>query len=306
MRYSRDELVGLLSLLGGVALFSTIEITAKTIGSRVDPVVLTFIRFLTTGMLLLALATPEIRLRLRPLGWKDFRIFCLIGGIGIALAIPIFHLAILHLRKAASAAVIFSVNPVFALLFARFINREPWTLRKWSAAALGVLGVACFALESGQFQIASAQGLLWMLLSAALFALSICLAKKYIAAYGAMLLMGGAALCGSIMLLPLAGLTLWHTGVAGLQDAWRPVLYIALIGTALAYFLYYFGLLNTSVSRSSMTFFLKPVLASLLAMLLLGERFNLYMLTGTLLILSGLVLIVLTGRPDKRNAVLEE
>ena len=41
-----------------------------------------------------------------------------------------------------------------------------------------------------------------------------------------------------------------------------------------------------------MTFFLKPVLASMLAVLWLGEQINLFMVLGSLCILCGLVITV--------------
>ena len=37
---SRDELLGMGGLLGGVGLFSAVEVASKIIGPRVDPVVL--------------------------------------------------------------------------------------------------------------------------------------------------------------------------------------------------------------------------------------------------------------------------
>ena len=137
-----------------------------------------------------------------------------------------------------------------------------------------------------------------MLVSGLFFALSICIAKRVVARYGAMVLMGFSSLFGSLVLLPLALARTWGTGLESLAAAWVPVLYVALAGTALAYFLYYFGLVNTPVQLGSMTFFLKPVLASLLAVLIIGEKVNAFMVTGTGLILAGLVLVIAKRRPE--------
>ncbi|MCK9195631.1 MAG: DMT family transporter [Syntrophales bacterium] len=126
-------------------------IAGKIIGFRVDPVVLTFLRFFLTGIILIIICIPMLRLRLTPLSWKDFGIFLLNGLISIALGITLFHIAILTMGKAASAAVVFSVNPVFVILLFRFINKESWRLHVWVAALLGVLGVSFFAYESGAF-----------------------------------------------------------------------------------------------------------------------------------------------------------
>jgi len=52
------------------------------------------------------------------------------------------------------------------------------------------------------------------------------------------------------------------------------VAYVVFLGTALAYVLYYYGIMNTSAQKASPAFFLKPVLASLLAAQILGETIN--------------------------------
>jgi drug/metabolite transporter (DMT)-like permease len=289
---SRDELLGVLSLLGGVGLFSTVEIASKIIGPRVDPVVLTFLRFFLTGIVLIIICIPMLRLRLSLPKGKDFGVFLLNGLIGIALGITLFHIAILTMEKAASAAVVFSVNPVFVILLSRFVNKEPWRLHVWAAAGLGVMGVSFFVYESGGFLTGSLQGLVLMLLAAFFFALSVCISRRVVGDYGVMMLAGFSALFGSLLLAPLAWYRLPGGGIGQIVGAWLPVAYVVVFGTVLAYVLYYFGILNTSAQKASLTFFLKPVLASVLAALILGEKINGYMMAGTTLILCGLIVTV--------------
>jgi drug/metabolite transporter (DMT)-like permease len=287
---SRDEIIGTLSLLGGICLFSTVEIASKIIGPRVDPIILTFIRFFLTGLLLILINIPELRRKAEPFCRKDYGIFLMNGFIGITLALSLFHTAILVLDKAASAAVIFCINPVFIFLLARYINHEPWSGRKWAGVCLGVAGVFCFAYESGVFSWTSLNGLSLMVFSSFLFALSTCISRRVVARYGALVLMGFSSLMGSLILLPLAFLRLEMDGLSGMIDASFPILYVTLFGTSLAYFLYYYGLMKTSAQRGAVIFFVKPVLASLLAVLILGETINPYMMGGIVLILSALVL----------------
>jgi drug/metabolite transporter (DMT)-like permease len=100
--------------------------------------------------------------------------------------------------------------------------------------------------------------------------------------------MGFSALFGSLFILPLVWLNVTSQELAHLRIVWPPLLYLALPGTALAYALYYFGFLNIPAQKGSMTFFIKPALASVLAALLLHEKINVYMISGTILILMGL------------------
>jgi len=288
--FSRDEIIGNLSLVGGVALFSTVEVASKIIGPRVDPIVLTFIRFFVTGLLLILISLPMLRLRAEPFSLRDYGVFLMNGLIGITLALSLFHTAILVLDKAASAAVIFCINPVFVVILARYINHESWNGRKWIGVFLGLAGVFCFAYESGVFAWHSLHGLSLMVLAAFLFALSTCISRRVVGRYGAPALMGFSSLAGSLILLPLAAIRIETAGLALIISAAMPMLYVTLMGTSLAYFLYYYGLLNTSAQRGGMIFFLKPVLASLLAVWILEETINAYMLGGIALILSALFL----------------
>lgn len=294
---SKDERLGILSLIGGVGLFSTVEIASKLIGGRVDPVVLTFTRFFVTGVVLIAVSLPLLRMRMEPLRAKDYGLFALNGIVGIAIAISLFHVAILILAKAASAAVVFSVNPVFVLILSRFINGEGWGARKWVAVLFGVVGVGCFAYESGTLSGASLRGLGLMVAAAFFFALSVCISRRIVPRYGVTILMGFSSLIGSLLILPMALMRFPDQGFAGLAAAGLPVAYVVLAGTAMAYGLYYFGILNTSAQTASLTFFLKPVLASVLAALFLRETINAYMITGTALILTGLIFAVF--RPQR-------
>ncbi len=299
----RNETLGMISLLAAVTLFSTVEIASKIIGPQLDPLALTFIRFLLTGIVLLALSLPALYPGRSPLGARDYGIFCLNGFLGISVAISLFHLAIQTMGKAASCAVVFSINPVFVLILARFINNEPWTGRLWIGALTGAAGVSLFSFESGILSRSSVAGIGLMLLSAFFFALSICISRRAVTRYGAMVLMGFSALFGSLLLLPLIWLRFTPRDPAPLGDIWLPLLYLSLPGTALAYALYYFGFRYLPAQRGSLTFFIKPVLASILAALLLHEQLNFFMLAGTALILLGLAAaLVKPERKQRREA----
>ena len=300
---------GTLALLGAIVLFSTVEIASKAIqvgcGAHIDPFLLVFLRFFVTGLGLLAIGIPSARQRGVVLGPRDLGILCLNGVVGIALSISLFHVAILAFHNASSAAVVFSANPVFVALLAPLINREGVSLRQSVAVVLGGLGVLCFAFESGHLESASIKGLLVMVGSAFFFAIGICVSRRIIPRYGPLLTMGISALFGSLVVLPIG---LWRSTSPILPELSKglwPLLYVTLAGTALAYGLYYYGLAKTSAYRASVTFFLKPVIATALAMGLRGERVNAYTASGTVLILLGLVLAVLgdTWRSARRREV---
>ena len=289
------ERSGLLALLGGIALFSTIEVASKQVGPRISPFVMTFIRFFVSGSILLLLALPALRRAGPALKRRDYSIFLLNGFLGVTLSLTLYHSAILAFEKAASCAVVFSSNPIFVLLLARFINRESWSAAKWFSVIMGAAGIACFAWESGAFAPGSLFAIGLMLASAFFFAAGICVSQIVVRRYGVLVLAGFSSLFGSLLTLPAAAWSVARGGLGPLGEVWPQLAWIVLAATALAYVLYYFGLSRTTAFKASQTFFLKPVLATLFAMFWINEKINAFMIAGTLLILGGLFTGILPG-----------
>lgn len=281
-----NHLKGYISLLGGIFLFSTIEVVSKKVGTEINPTLFTFIRFFITGVVLLVASIPILKKREYALNRKDYGIFILNGFFGIAVAISLFHYAINVFENASSAAVVFCANPIFVVLFAPLINKTKFAMSSFLVVMVGLIGISCFVMEGGSFQESSLIATLLMLGSAALFGASICLTKKYVSNYGAMVFMGFSALFGSLFLLPvifvIGPVASWQSFSAD----WVPIMYVVLVGTTAAYFLYYYGLSHTSLVSGSMTFFLKPIIATILAVIFLpNERITVYSIVGTSFIL---------------------
>lgn len=288
---SPHPLRGWLALLAAVFLFSTVEIASKILRDQatIHSTLLVFVRFLVTGVVLLGLSWSKWRGKPH-LTWRSYGIFAINGFVGITLSITLFHDAINLFTNASSAAVVFSVNPVFVTLLAPFVNRERWTKGKVAGCLMGACGVVFFAWETGQLDSQSLRGLGLMLLGAFLFASSVCISKRIMPRYGAMVVMGFSGLFGALFLVPMLVTGFGPDTLAELAKGWLPVLYLSVVGTALAYGLYYYGIHQTTAQGGSMSFFLKPVIASVLAVLILNETINWYMIAGTLLILAGLFL----------------
>jgi drug/metabolite transporter (DMT)-like permease len=70
-------------------------------------------------------------------------------------------------------------------------------------------------------------------------------------------------------------------------------MYLAIVATGLGYFLYFYGISHVEASLGSMTFFLKPFIAALLAWLVLGETLTAAVLLGGATIIIGIAITVL-------------
>lgn len=282
---------GMLSLLAGIVLFSTIEVASKLMqigGGQAGhfPFWLAFFRFIITGIVLLYPALHILRLRGVTLNSQDILALSGLGLLGVTLMSGLYHLAITFL-PANVAALVFSCNPVFVVFFAVPVLSEKITFRKLAAAALCLTGILVLARD--RVAGVSLTGLLLMLASIIIFALYTVLFKKMTPRYGALPITAFAGLAGGIFLLPLAlGVEGWPVVAYSTAD-WMGITYLALVGTALGYFFFIYGISHVEAGTGSMAFFLKPFLAALFAWRVLGEALTVPMLIGGAFILSGMV-----------------
>ena len=295
---------GLLLAVLGILAFSTIELTCKALRQRleaasevpIDGFTMCFLRFFASGVILLALFYPAFRRAGGRLAAHDCLVFLANGLACVSISISLYQFALPCFRNASSAAVVFSSNALFTIVFARFINGEAWSIRKWLAMAVGVVGILCFFFENGRPDGQIGLGLLLMGLAALAFALSVCITRRVVARYGAGMLMGASALIGAIVVLPMA---LWKCprGVlASCATGWRELAFVILIGTAVGYLLYYGSMKYISAYLASMTFLLKPIFACLLAVCLAGEKLNAWTIAGTAIIVCSLLVTSLPAR----------
>ena len=298
------KLLGTICLLLGIGLFSTVEICQKLIvqgcGCHIDPYIMVFVRFIITGLILLAVGLPLLWRKGKHLAFADWLHFTLNGILGITLCLSLFHLGIDKFQNASSAAVVFSANSIFVVILARFINAEKWALNKWIAVLFGLIGISMFIYENGSPDMTTLKAIGVMSFSALLFALSVCYTKKTIAKTGAMVYMGGSSLIGGLLALPMFFIISdlsFGAAIAPMKDAIFEMSYMVFIATALAYCLYYTGISCTSAFHASMAFMLKPVLACVFSQLanvcgiLSSERaMNAWTITGTVLIVVAMCL----------------
>jgi drug/metabolite transporter (DMT)-like permease len=287
---------GLSALLAGVVLFSTIEVASKLmqIGGGIvgrSPFWMAALRFIIAGTVLLF---PALRkLRSQRFGLRDAAALAGLGLLGVTLMSSLYHLAITFL-PANVAALVFSCNPVFVVLFAPLVLPEKITLRKLGAVALCLIGI--WILARDRTENLSQVGLFIMLAAIIIFALYTVLFKKMTPRYGALPVTAFTGLFGGLCILPLA---LWVEGfpLAGYGPVdWISMAYLSLIGTALGYFLFIYGLGHVEAGIGSMAFFLKPFLAAIFAWIVLREELTAPMLIGGALILGGMAVALVRVR----------
>jgi drug/metabolite transporter (DMT)-like permease len=193
------------------------------------------------------------------------------------------------------AALLQSTLPAFGLVFAHLhLPGERMTWAKSVGVILGVFGVA--VVFSNQLAIAGGKalaGCIALVLSALFAAYSNVLVKAHGKNLEPAILAAGQMFFGLIPLM-LVGLLLEGNPLA---FRWTPMavvsmLYLAVVGSVIAFLLYYWLVHNMDVTKSMLIALVTPVVAVVLGMVVLGEELTWRTILGGLMIMAGIGLIV--------------
>jgi drug/metabolite transporter (DMT)-like permease len=202
------------------------------------------------------------------------------------------------------AAVLQSTFPLFGLVVAHFyLPSERITTLKVVGVLLGILGVV--VIFSDQLSIAGSMALLGsvaLVLSAVFGSYSNVLVKAYGGKIDPQILAASQMVFGFVPLLA-AG---FATEGNPLRFNWTPMAiislaYLVVVGTVLAFGLYYWLVRRMDVTNTMLIALVTPVVAVILGMMVLHEQLNWRMVAGSACIILGLALIVLR---KQRKAVL--
>ena len=265
------------------------------------PLTFAGIRFVIAAIILFSL----IAVRRVPLPRKrrDLLLLALTGVLSFSLNYGLVFWGEQYISSGL-AALLQSMLPAFGLIIAHYyLPRERMTLPRMLGVLLGVLGVA--VIFSNQLQVSRPRAL-WG--SAALVVSAFCAAyaNVLVKTYG--LNLQPSVLAGGQMVFGLIPLMLIGIPLEGnpLKFHWTPIalislLYLAIVGTVIAFLLYYWLMHNMDVTKTMLIALVTPVVAVVLGMLILKEELNWRTLVGGVMIMSGIGLIVV--RKGKTNAV---
>ena len=203
------------------------------------------------------------------------------------------------------AAVLQAMITVFGLLLAWiFLPAEKITRLKIFAVLLGIVGVAVIFVE--QLRIESVMAFIGCL-AIVVGAFAAAQASILIKARGSSL--HPASLVCAQMICGLPALILYAVIVEGnpfaLNWTWSAigcVLYLTVLGTIAAFWLYYWLLSRIESTKAMMISLVTPLIAVLIGGIFLDERLPAQTLAGGLLIIASIGLIVLRRRPKEPDA----
>ncbi len=294
------RLFGILAGLAAAGIWGGMYVVSKVVLDVIPPFTLLTLRLILGGAGLGAVILARGGFRATRQDWR--RVF-LVGVVGYGFSLGLQFTGT-RLSTAATASLVTSASPVFILLFGAWLLQEPVTRRRLAALALASLGVLAVLDPSsaslGQRAFLGNLALLGAALTWGLYSVLVKQASGYLNTLEVsfIVLFGGLPIG-----VPLAWVELTTIGMGEITSGVvAGVLYLGIISTALAMYLWNKSLALLDAGLVSLLFFAQPVVGVALGALLLHEPLGLPFWLGAALISGGLLLAAATpGRvPSKQ------
>ena len=282
------SLLGIISGLSAAAIWGGMYVVSKVVLEIIPPFTLVTLRLLLGGLALwlIRIFHRENKIETNQI-WRVFGVGLI--GYGISLG---FQFVGTKLSTAANASLVTSATPAFILLFAWMILRERITTLRLAALLVSTLGVVAVidprTAELNPTMFLGNLSLLAAALTWALYSVLIRIVTRNLDVLTVSLI---AFLGGLPIVIPLGTWELSRTSLGSISlGTIEGVLFLGIISTALAMYLWNTAFAVLDASVASLTFFAQPVVGSLLGWFFLKETITPLFLLGGLLILIGLIM----------------
>jgi drug/metabolite transporter (DMT)-like permease len=284
-------------LLLVAVLFGGTWPAGKVAVEHAPPLTVATARFLLATVLLVGL----IRLRGRPLALparRDVPLVFALGLTGIAAYQAFFLIGLVRTPASDGAILAPGLIPVFTTLLAWRAFGERPSRRVWLGFAIAVVGLVVVVDPAGAVSSSRLVGDLILVGASVCWASYTILGRSATTRFDPLLATTYASAAGTLMLAPFS-VTGWETLVHAGAATWLAVLYLAPLGTVLAFVLYYDGVRALGAARAAAFTLLVPVFGVSSAILVLGEPLRAGLAAGGLIVLAGLWLV---QRPARDHA----
>jgi drug/metabolite transporter (DMT)-like permease len=295
---------GIFAGLAAASIWGGMYVVSKVVLEVIPPFTLLSLR-LFLGIISLAVFLPGQG----GLKWPLKRLLAafLAGFIGYGISLGLQFVGT-HLSTAANAALVTSVSPAFILIFGIWILGEKATWSRVAALVLSSVGVIIVIDPRSVFLGGDlALGNIALLGAALTWGLYSVLIKKVGAQMTTVAVSFIAFLGGLPMSVPLSAFEIRTVGIGQITPGvLLGVLYLGVISTGLAMYLWNKSLDLLDAGLVSLLFFAQPVVGVGLGTMLLGEELNLSFWVGALLIGGGLLVAARAEPKSSTGEAAEE
>ncbi len=280
--------IGIISGLAATSIWGAMYVVSKAVMTVIPPFSLLTSRLTLGFVTLLIVAFLQKKLSLNKTQfWNIFWV----GFIGYGISLG-FQFVGTDLSTAANGSLVTSATPAFVLIFASIILGEKITKRRFLALFIASLGVlAVIDPRSAQLDSSLFWGNVSLVAAALTWALYSVLVRKVTRGVDVLTVSLIAFLGGMPTSIAASAYEISTQGIGEITfGVIAGVLFIGIIATALAMYLWNTAFALLDASLASLTFFAQPVVGTILGAIFLGELITPLFLFGGLLIGIGLVI----------------
>ncbi|ASZ67139.1 DMT family transporter [Bacillus cereus] len=287
----KQTILGAIYLSLAASIWGGMYVVSKYVLDFIPPLTLVWLRFIIAfvvlyGILKLAEKKQKKKVTIRK---KDWLLFAWIGFIGYFISITCQFIGT-KLSDAHTGSLVTSATPACMVIFAALILKEKLTARRLLStiiATIGVIIVIGWDIEIGSYFIGTiilvGAAITWALLSIYVKIASIQFSSLVITTY---------AIFFSLFFITPFMIGELQAASIGTVNTYviLGVLYLGIVSTAGAFFLWNKGLELLDASIGSLFFFFQPIVGSLLGWLLLNETLNSNFFIGGILIICSVLI----------------
>lgn len=223
---------------------------------------------------------------------RDFWRTALMGVLVFTVG-HLFQILGMQRSQASDAAVVLALDPLVSSIGAAWFLHERIPRRRWLGFVLAIGGVTTMSLWQGGTHLPGLLANLLIVVSFVTEAVWSVMGKPLIERWGVpkvtALALGAGTLVNTLLLIP--GASEHAARLSALSaEGWFSLAFLGIVLTAVGYSVWFVVIREVPVSVAAMTIYLQPVLATVLATLLTGERLHAGHALGSGIILAGVVL----------------
>ena len=291
--HNKHSFAGLVSGLTAASIWGGMYVVSKVVLEVIPPFTLLLLR-LIMGAIGLGIViyfrnrkTGAVSPVTKEFFWRSF----LVGFVGYGISLG-FQFVGTKLSTASNGSLVTSATPAFVLLFAPFLLGEKPTTRGVIALILSTLGVlAVIDPRTAELSPSLFWGNMSLLAAALTWALYSVLVRK-VSQTQDLLISSTIMLLGGIP--SSLAFSVWEVNTQGVGEITPGIigglLFLGIISTAIAMFLWNYAFAELPAAVASLTFFAQPVVGTLLGWFFLSEQITSLFIIGGVLIGIGIII----------------
>ncbi|GAB4219752.1 MAG: DMT family transporter [Candidatus Microgenomates bacterium] len=258
---------------------------------NIPPFTLAFIRFFLAGLIFL----PFVLKNFQKINYREWLEVFLVGFFGIFINISFFFLG-LKKTESINVPIIASSGPVFLYIFSILFLREKPKLKIFLGMMIALFGVLLIVLspiflDGKKIIFGEIEGNLFIVLATLGSVFSTLIGKNLLKKINPYFVSTFSFLSSSFLFLifVLNELKVWSFNQLNF-NGWLGIVYGVLFSSAIAYFLYYYGISKIDAQEVGIFSYIDPIVAVVIAYPLLQELPNFWYIIGSIFVFGGIYL----------------